>query len=186
MPRERTSEDVTRAMSCGHCLQRNVRQADIVELETDRIVEAIRQAWFAALPLVGINLTGGETFATPEILVGHLREIGLGMLALSYDERVHQNPRTLNALLGAMRACEQNQLPDQIIFTGITTDEMGRILQLAAQSVPFPLEHAIPVLMPKIDLGGAAGSLPGLPLGMAMACSIWRQFIFVWVGSITC
>ena len=169
------------AMSCSHCLQKNVRQADIVELETHRFVQAIRQTWFAALPLVGINLTGGEplapdspvlelireaqslgmpvrlntnswwgdttelhiggeTFATPEILVGHLREIGLGMLALSYDERVHQNPRTLNKLLGAMRACEQNQLPYQIIFTGITTDEMERILQLAAQSVPFPLK----------------------------------------------
>ncbi len=200
------------AMSCSHCLQRNLREADFAELEKAHFIRAIRQAWFAALPLVGINLTGGEplapdspvleligeasslgmpvrlntnswwgdttelhigdkTFATPEILVGHLREIGLGMLALSYDERVRQNPRTLNKLLGAMRACEHNQLPYQIIFTGITTDEMERILQFATQSVPFPLKHAIPVLMPKIDLGGAAGSLRDLPLGMAMACS---------------
>ncbi len=198
-------------MSCSHCLQQNMRQADVVELETDRLVQAVRQTWFAALPLVGINLTGGEplapdspvlelireaqslglpvrlntnswwgdtmelriggeTFATPETLVAHLREIGLGMLALSYDERVDQNPKTLNKLLGAMHACERNQLPYQIIFTGITTDEMETILQLATRMVPFSLKYAIPVLMPKIDLGGAAGSLRDRPLGMAMAC----------------
>ena len=189
-------------MSCGHCLQRNLRDVDVAELDKDRIVQAMRQVWFAALPLAGINLTGGEPlspdspvleligeasslglpvrlntncwwgngnyfaiggriFATPRILVAHLREIGLGMLAFSYDERIRQNDHALRNLIGAMRACEQNQMPYQVIFTGSAEQEIKDVLRLATLTVPFPLDHAIPVMMQKVDLGGAAGSLPG-------------------------
>ena len=69
-------------ISRGHCVQRNRGESGIVELDTDRIIQAIRQAWFAALPLAGITLTRGKPLApdSPVLeLIGEASSLGLPM-----------------------------------------------------------------------------------------------------------
>jgi hypothetical protein len=200
-------------LSCGHCLQRNLREIELTELAPDRVIRALRQAWFAALPLAGVNLTGGEplfagssvldlireaaslglrvrlntnswwgegqrlrvgdqAFADASALVAHLREIGLSMFAFSFDERYRQNDRALGTLIGAMRACEEHRMPYQIVCTGLDVDELEAAWQLAWSAAAFPLDHALPVVMRKVDLGGAAGSLLGAHCDSSCGCGV--------------
>jgi len=54
--------------NCRHCLQKNIRSKSKIELATEKVKEAILQAYLAGLCACGINFTGGEVLGNREDL----------------------------------------------------------------------------------------------------------------------
>lgn len=113
---------------------------------------------------------GGRAFTGPEDLVAALQAAGLSVLALSVDPRYQASPHAFAGLVGAVRACESQRLPYQLVCTRAPGDRRTqRLLDGLQAAARRPLRFAQPVPWPLVELGGAAAAVT------AGACAASRE-----------
>ena len=104
----------------------------------------------------GEHLIGGQRFSTPEHLVGHLKDLGLSLFALSCDARLEQDARAFDSLAGTIRACEAQAMPYQVVCTGCGSDRLLDLFARLHAATGRDLRQVVPIRMEMVDIGGAA------------------------------
>lgn len=95
------------------------------------------------------------SFPTPVDLVGYIKSLGLNQFAFSYDDRVN-DPNLMRNLVESINISEKARVFYQLIFTGISPEEInGHIVQLK-QEIGHNLYYAIPVSAEMVDIGVAS------------------------------
>lgn len=103
---------------------------------------------------------GGHHFDTPGHLVGYLKELGLSMLAFSFDVRFDQDPAAFDRLAGSVTACERARMEYQLVCTGEGPTRNADIAIKLRTRTGKNLDYLNPVTMEMIDVGGAASRDP--------------------------
>lgn len=103
----------------------------------------------------GLELPG-RRFESPLDLVRHLKSIGLGQFAFSYDERM-SNSDLFDNLVAAIKLCEIARIGYQIIFTGVDPAKIGGIINELHKAAGFFLNYLVPVSAEMADIGGCTG-----------------------------
>jgi MoaA/NifB/PqqE/SkfB family radical SAM enzyme len=101
---------------------------------------------------------GNLEFRSPGHVVGWLREIGVGALALSLDRRYHDRPEAWLPVVAIVKECERHRLPYQFVCTGVEWYGMDEAFRRLIWEAGISPSNLVPMDM--IDIGGAAGE-PG-------------------------
>ncbi|MEN6625157.1 MAG: radical SAM protein [Candidatus Sumerlaeia bacterium] len=117
---------------------------------------------------------GDHEFGSASELVVFLKDCGLTVLALSFDERVEGDPGAFEDLAGVVAACEADHFAYQIVCTGPDENRLLDAHDRLVKRIGAPPRCMIPVMMEKVDIGGAASSIPGGGLDPRLVCALAR------------
>ena len=97
---------------------------------------------------------GKRYFPSARHLVDYIKSLKIEMFAFSCDLRLH-SPIHRRNLLSSVKLCEEAGIKYQLIFTGLETSDIWKII-LSLKNGCVNLKYMIPVAMEMVDIGGGA------------------------------
>jgi MoaA/NifB/PqqE/SkfB family radical SAM enzyme len=97
---------------------------------------------------------GRQHFPSARDFVDYIKSLGIAIFAFSCDLRLHSSKNQRN-LISSVKLCEETGITYQLIFTGLETEEIKKIISLLNDACG-KLNYMIPAVMEMIDIGGGA------------------------------
>jgi hypothetical protein len=102
---------------------------------------------------------GEQGFATAEELILWLQSMGVAILALSMDERFVRYPALWSSTVTIVRLCERLQQAYELIFTGLSSEQIDVMLGRLAEETRTELRMMAISDMERVDIGAAVGTV---------------------------
>ena len=101
---------------------------------------------------------GSRVFASSRHVVEWLKEMGMAILAVSFDQRYRQYPELWKPLISLVRQCERVGQDYQVVLTGAAPGSIDEVWNRIARQARVVPRHMVIAPMEEIDIGGAANS----------------------------
>ena len=116
---------------------------------------------------------GKLEFRSPGRVVGWLREMGVGILALSLDRRYRERPVAWRPVVAIVQECERHRLFYQFVCTGVDWYGEDEAFCRMLRDAGVTFDHLAPMAM--VDVGGAAGQVEGHIASETLATAVRRS-----------